>query len=403
MLIKKIFMLINKMNNINVMIATPCYGGNLTTGYFESILHLQQKLIELKIKHKIITITNESLIPRARNSLVARFLGNQEYTHLFFIDADIVFSPETFIRCLLFNQDTVSGAAYPKKSIDYQKVIDTYKETNASVQECVSKSMGYAFNLFPNINRYPIRNGFMKVKYLATGFLCVHRSVIMKMIEKYPEQKYKNDIPFYELETSPDNFWLFFDCMVDPDTKRYLSEDYAFCKKWEDIGGEIWMDIISPLTHIGTYHFSGNVGYSLDIHKLLEQTTKSENVETKSENVKTKSENVETKSENVETLTKKITIDDILSLNTNLEPILTPVFDELLTKCLQMNILNVEGFGTIKKCLDYIHSTNRNEDGNKIVTNILTNFCNLLVNNNIINGNSKMMVENEIMMIRRLL
>ena len=104
-----------------------------------------------------------------------------------------------------------------------------------------------------------------------------------------------------------------------------------------------------------------------------------------------------------ETLVKKITIDDILSVNTKLEPILTPVLDEVISKCLQMNILNVSDFGTIKKCLDYIHSTDRNENSNNIVMGILNNFYNSLVNGGVLSGNSKVMMDNEMSMIRRLL
>ena len=53
---------------------------------------------------------------------------------------------------------------------------------------------------------------------------------------------------------------LFFDTMIEPDTKRYLSEDYAFCRLWQKIGGKIYADIASGMTHYGNYAFKGNVG-----------------------------------------------------------------------------------------------------------------------------------------------
>ena len=53
---------------------------------------------------------------------------------------------------------------------------------------------------------------------------------------------------------------LFFDTMIEPDTKRYLSEDYAFCRLWQKIGGKIYADIVSGMTHMGNYSFKGNVG-----------------------------------------------------------------------------------------------------------------------------------------------
>jgi hypothetical protein len=39
-------------------------------------------------------------------------------------------------------------------------------------------------------------------------------------------------------------------------TGTYLSEDFAFCKRWTDIGGEIWADLESRLDHVGPSVFS---------------------------------------------------------------------------------------------------------------------------------------------------
>ena len=51
----------------------------------------------------------------------------------------------------------------------------------------------------------------------------------------------------------------FFDTMIDPDTNTYLSEDYAFCRRWQKIGGSVYADITSGLTHHGTYGFAGDI------------------------------------------------------------------------------------------------------------------------------------------------
>jgi hypothetical protein len=47
--------------------------------------------------------------------------------------------------------------------------------------------------------------------------------------------------------------------MIDPATGTYLSEDFAFCKRWTDIGGEIWADIQSSLDHVGPSVFHGDI------------------------------------------------------------------------------------------------------------------------------------------------
>jgi hypothetical protein len=38
-----------------------------------------------------------------------------------------------------------------------------------------------------------------------------------------------------------------------------LSEDYTFCRRWQQIGGDIWLDPRVALNHVGHYTFRGNV------------------------------------------------------------------------------------------------------------------------------------------------
>ena len=55
--------------------------------------------------------------------------------------------------------------------------------------------------------------------------------------------------------------------MVDPDSGRYLSEDYAFCRRWRDIGGKVFIDINSKLDHQGQHVWRGNFRAHLDATK----------------------------------------------------------------------------------------------------------------------------------------
>jgi hypothetical protein len=51
--------------------------------------------------------------------------------------------------------------------------------------------------------------------------------------------------------------------MIEPETGQYLSEDYAFCRRWRDLGGEIWADTEAPLTHVGAAAYSGSLMQAL--------------------------------------------------------------------------------------------------------------------------------------------
>jgi hypothetical protein len=51
----------------------------------------------------------------------------------------------------------------------------------------------------------------------------------------------------------------YFDCIIDPDTKRYLSEDYMFCQNVRKAGGKVWLCPWISLQHVGMYIFGGSL------------------------------------------------------------------------------------------------------------------------------------------------
>ena len=56
-----------------------------------------------------------------------------------------------------------------------------------------------------------------------------------------------------------DEYFAIFDCLIDPETKRYLSEDYAFCRRWQQMGGQIFADVMTVLGHVGNIRFQGSL------------------------------------------------------------------------------------------------------------------------------------------------
>ena len=242
-----------------IFIATPCYGGQLTEAYFRSTIRLLTFCNQHQIPIAFGTIANESLVTRARNVLVAYFLKS-DFTRLMFIDADIEFQVEDVIKLIAHNKEVAVGA-YPKKGVNWQRIRESVKQTDQPFDDKAIASFGsdYAIN-FKFINReakqIAIENGLIRLHDGATGFMMIKREVIQKMIEKYPELKYNND-----LNTPPElnpHFYAFFDTMIDPKDKRYLSEDYTFSRRWQDIGGEIWLDPSISLNHYGSFNFQGN-------------------------------------------------------------------------------------------------------------------------------------------------
>jgi len=248
-------------NKVKILFGTPCFGGMLHIGYFQSILELSSNFTKLGIPFEVITIGNESLIQRARNGIVAKFMSDESATHLMFIDADITFSWVSIIKLLLGNKE-LSGGCYPKKCFNWDKIKHhNQKNPNMKDDELMAKSLDYVFNPIYHQQGSQViirlENGMAQVKDIGTGFMMIQKSVIRKMITKYPDTKYKNNVAGYGIGNMNEYFYSLFDCCIDPVSRVYLSEDYLFCKRWIDIGGELWLDVNTNLNHTGIIDYKG--------------------------------------------------------------------------------------------------------------------------------------------------
>lgn len=233
-----------------VYIATPCYGCQMSVVYLASLMGLQSALTERGIQTVIDFIGNESLIERARNLFVARFLQS-EATHLLFIDADIGFRPQSVIKLLEADKDLSTGV-YSKKSFDWDTIANKLR---AGDTEPVYQ-MGLDFNINIANTTEQVEDGMVRVLDSATGFMLIKRAVLEKMTETYREELHcVNDIMGQNIK----EYVAIFACMIDPKTKRFLSEDYSFCRRYQALGGEIWADLTNPLAHIGTNVFAGDI------------------------------------------------------------------------------------------------------------------------------------------------
>lgn len=243
-------------------IATPCYGGQLMEPYFRSTIKLLTFFNQQQIPIAFGTIANESLVTRARNVLLAYFL-NSDYTHLLFIDADIEFQVEDVLKLYAADKDVAVGA-YPKKGVAWQRIKENMRsapeDKEHADKEIAAAGSDYAIN-FKFTNReaktVAVENGLIKLHDAGTGFMMIKREAILKLLKAYPELKYNNDVTINNQHLD-DHFYALFDTMIDPIDKRYLSEDYTFCRRWQEIGGDIWLDPSISLNHYGHFCFQGN-------------------------------------------------------------------------------------------------------------------------------------------------
>ena len=239
------------MSGVILFVSTPCYGGICLQGYAESMLRLQRTCAAKGWQMMLDTTENDSLVHRARNLAVARFYQKTQATHFMFIDADIHFDPDSVIRLVEANHE-VAVAAYPKKCVMWDQAENEVRAGN-STKDLARVSASLVLN-FKGMQTQ-ITNGFAEVLDGPTGFMVIKRDVFTQMFEKYPELNCVNDHQNRDLET----YCAVFDCMIDPATRRYLSEDYAFCRRWQQMGGKIFADVLTVLGHIGNIRFFGTL------------------------------------------------------------------------------------------------------------------------------------------------
>jgi hypothetical protein len=119
------------------------------------------------------------------------------------------------------------------------------------------------YNLNYLHNQVQVENGLIRVKHMATGFMMIARGCLEKMMRSFPSTKYTDDVGFLQGDENKYAYALF-DCGVVDD--HYLSEDWMFCNRWIQMGGDVFYDIHVCLTHTGPEDYRGAYLASLPLN-----------------------------------------------------------------------------------------------------------------------------------------
>lgn len=209
---------------MHIFLAITGYDGKIYGKCSESILKNCINL--LQHGHKVMPYYNNDLyIDRSRNFCVDLFL-DQDCDAIVFIDSDLAFDDDAILKLIEHDKSIVAGAyRYKKTEEDYPVTLDFSRENN-----CKEEATGLVY-----------------VKRAPTGLMKINRKVFEEMIDCY---KMKHD----ERE-----IYSFFETgMIFDNDNNWYGEDTAFCKKWTDLGGEIFVEPRVNFTHIGSQEFSGN-------------------------------------------------------------------------------------------------------------------------------------------------
>lgn len=237
-------------------IATPMFGGQCFGSYVSGLLALNTIMVRQGFRMEHFAVFNESLVTRARNYCVHKFL-NSDYTHLMFIDADIEFRPDDVLSLLAFanpmsDKDVICGL-YPKKHIRWDKIAAAAKRGAVNIEECgadlVFNPIGVpgSFDLFEPL----------EVTECGTGFMMIQRRVFETFAKAYPKLSYKSD-GREAGGLGEGTILACFETHIEDGNGRYLSEDFNFCRLVRSIGFKVWVAPWIQLNHLGHYKFIGN-------------------------------------------------------------------------------------------------------------------------------------------------
>jgi hypothetical protein len=106
---------------MKIMIATPAYGGEVTTTYCDALIwlldHFREKHQHIRFQHKFLSL---SVLSFMRNLYASLVMQDESYTHLLFVDADMGFAP-SLIEHMIAADKPVVGSMAPHRKLDLAK------------------------------------------------------------------------------------------------------------------------------------------------------------------------------------------------------------------------------------------------------------------------------------------
>ena len=214
--------------DLNLMIATPAYGCMVHTDFLHSIIPIVRGGMIHNIGIEIITIGNNSLVPKARNSLISYFHEHKELSHLIFIDADMGLQPDTIPGLIKRNVDVI-GCPVPMKGFDKNGL------------PVLNVGEIYSFD----------ETGLAEVEHVGNAVLMFSRKAVDDIIAV--SESYSDDPKFSRGDRLSQTAYDVFKIGVV--NGHYLPEDYYVCYRFRELGYKIFVDFLHIPKHNGNFAF----------------------------------------------------------------------------------------------------------------------------------------------------
>lgn len=257
---------INGLTGKNLVVATPMYGGMCSGFYMQGMMQLAGLCANYGIRFKTI-ILGDSLVTRARNRCVDIFksLVDEDSDPLMFIDADIQFNAADVLKLMLMDKP-MAGALYPLKQLNWKRVAKIIQtKPDFPVDDLPKAATDYVFNFMvpPGQTSGKIDvSEPVEVRDIGTGFVMIRRHVFTELEASGMVKQYNpcSNEEIYSGSQVYDHFVAGIDTDLGVgDGQQYLSEDWAFCRRWQKIGGKVFACPWVKLSHYGQMGFQGDL------------------------------------------------------------------------------------------------------------------------------------------------
>jgi hypothetical protein len=245
------------LSGATLLIASPLYGGMCHATYKNSQIGLVRALMDYGVGASFKDCANQADIRKARNELALEAYSDERFTHLLFWDGDIGIAPRSIIDMLALDLDVVA-APCPMKAIDWRRVREALaRNPNLTDAELEGLSGKFCFNQAA-LGEYELDIDLAEPTEMldqGAGVMLIKVSALFRLIGYRPDEWY------YENRTEPRGRKVYdlFPAGVEKETRTYNTEDYAFVRLWQSVGGKVWMCPWVRTTHAGTHVFRGNL------------------------------------------------------------------------------------------------------------------------------------------------
>jgi hypothetical protein len=237
------------MTRRSVLLAMPCAHGLVKMGAMTTMVDVALALQKAGYAVGTYAISVSDLV-LARNRAASSALA-KGHSHIFFVDSDMSFPAGLALSLLEADKDVV-GLVYPRRELDLERLIAVSRANpKLPAKDVISRAQEYVVRL---TERASFTDGLGLVSGLGMGATMIKTSALQTLVDegrvrpRMEKTKWEN----------PGDVWGFFDLYTKPDGFE-LSEDYSFCARWTERGGEIWGIAAPGVKHVGDFAFTGDL------------------------------------------------------------------------------------------------------------------------------------------------